>query len=383
MRTKHTIPFTDQFVRGAADLEITSEGAIPHRIATANRHRYRDPQLMGAEAQPSGVRVELLTAATTVELTVHTTRFTYAGITRPRGQIDIEVDGHIIASHALTGGTALETDFATGTTSRTVGPDDVVTISDLPTGTHHIAMWLPFNEQVELRSLVADAAALPVAAAGVTWINYGSSISQGSNAASPTGIWPVVAARNTGNVDLINMGFGGSAMADPFIARQIAQTRADVISASIGINVVNLDAMHERIFVPLVHGFLDTIRDGHPTTPILLITPIFCGIHEDTPGPGAFDPAAFATGTARFIATGDPADAAPRHLTLTSIRRLLTSISNERSDPHLHLIDGLELFGAADAEALPLPDALHPGPAAHDLIGTRFARFLCTVASAR
>ena len=40
------------------------------------------------------------------------------------------------------------------------------------------------------------------------------------------------------------------------------------------------------------------------------------------------------------------------------------------------LVDGLALFGAADEERLPLPDALHPSPAAHRLIGERFAPYL-------
>ena len=40
---------------------------------------------------------------------------------------------------------------------------------------------------------------------------------------------------------------------------------------------------------------------------------------------------------------------------------------------NLHHLDGLELFGAADEDAFPLPDALHPGPDAHELIGRRFA----------
>jgi hypothetical protein len=32
---------------------------------------------------------------------------------------------------------------------------------------------------------------------------------------------------------------------------------------------------------------LDTIREGHKTTPLLVAAPILCPIHEDTPGPSA------------------------------------------------------------------------------------------------
>lgn len=66
----------------------------------------------------------------------------------------------------------------------------------------------------------------------------------------------------------------------------IRDTPADVISVKLGINVVNLDLMRRRAFAPAVDGFLDTIRDGHPRTPLILVSPIFCGIHEHTPGPG-------------------------------------------------------------------------------------------------
>ncbi|HEY7198662.1 MAG TPA: lipase, partial [Candidatus Dormibacteraeota bacterium] len=36
--------------------------------------------------------------------------------------------------------------------------------------------------------------------------------------------------------------------------------------------------------------------------------------------------------------------------------------------------DGLELYGPADADELPMPDGLHPDTAAHRRIGERFAR---------
>ncbi len=97
-------------------------------------------------------------------------------------------------------------------------------------------------------------------------MHHGSSISQGSNAAHPTGTWPVVAARLAG-VELMNLGYGGSALLDPFTARIIRDTPADLISIKIGINLVNADLMRLRAFVPAMHGFLDTIRDGHPATP--------------------------------------------------------------------------------------------------------------------
>lgn len=86
-------------------------------------------------------------------------------------------------------------------------------------------------------------------------------------------------------MDLVNLGFGGSALLDPATARTMRDLPADVISGKIGINLVNADLMRVRGFVAAVHGFLDTIREGHPDTPLLVISPILCPIHEDTPVP--------------------------------------------------------------------------------------------------
>jgi hypothetical protein len=130
--------------------------------------------------------------------------------------------------------------------------------------------------------------------------------------------------------------------------------------------------MRLRAFSPAVHGFLDTIRDGHPAAPLLVVSPIHCPIHEDTPGPGALE---LVDGQVRFFATGDPAERAAGKLTLTVIRDELARIVKQRAaeDPHLYYLDGLDLYGAADAVELPLPDRLHPDAATHRRIGERFA----------
>ncbi|MBK3557835.1 lipase, partial [Streptomyces sp. MBT56] len=72
----------------------------------------------------------------------------------------------------------------------------------------------------------------------------------------------------------------------------------------------------------------------------------------------------------------DPAEVAAGKLTLTVIRDELARIVGERAatDPHLHHLDGLDLYGADDHAELPLPDDLHPDPATHRRIAERFAR---------
>jgi len=368
-----TTPLTDAYVRHVAELEPTARGLRPHRLPRWVREQFPDGQLLAMEAQPSGVRVALRTTASTVELELHPTRTAYPGIERPRGNVDVLLDGSLITRDELTGGDAYVVDLATGATAYEPGPSYTTVVRDLPEGEHEVELWLPHNEAVELVALRSDAPVEPVRDTRPRWLHHGSSISHGSNATAPSEIWPAVAARRAG-VDLVNLGLGGSALVDPLLARVLRDTEADVISVKLGINVVNLDAMRLRAFVPAVHGFLDTIRDGHPDIPLLLVSPIFCGIHEATPGPGAFDQEALARGEVRFVATGDPAEVAQGRLTLEVIRRELASLAERRSaDPNLHLLDGLALYGPEDADRLPLPDALHPGPEAHVLMGERFA----------
>jgi GDSL-like Lipase/Acylhydrolase family len=180
-------------------------------------------------------------------------------------------------------------------------------------------------------------------------------------------------AASARDVDLVNLGFSGSALLDPFVARAMRDTPADLISIKLGINLVNTDLMRLRAFGPAVHGFLDTIREGHPATPLLVVSPILCPIHEDTPGPAATDFSQLAEGRLSFVATGDPAD--PTRLTLNIVRDQLRRLVALRAadDPHLSYLDGRELYGETDHAVLPLPDALHPDAATHRLIGERFA----------
>ena len=368
----------DEFIKGALELERTPQGILPHRLpAAARAQANNDPQLLMAESQPSGVRVAFRTNATELELETVRSRTAYSGTpARPDGIIELVVNGQVLGSSTTSGGNTTTIDMATGAVSLDTGAHCTSRFAFLPEGTKTVELWLPHNEKTELIALRSNAPVEAAPASGLpVWLHHGSSISHGSNATRPTATWPAVAARR-GGVELINLGFGGSALLDPFTARTMRDTPADVISVKIGINLVNLDLMRLRAFGPAVHGFLDTIRDGHPNTPLLVMSPIHCAIHEDTPGPGAFDMAALAAGRMRFVATGDPAETAAGKLTLRVIRGELERIVRERSanDRNLHYLDGLELYGEADAVGLPLSDALHPDAATHQLMGERFAQ---------
>ncbi|WP_329491545.1 GDSL-type esterase/lipase family protein [Kitasatospora sp. NBC_01246] len=372
-----TTPVTAELLRGALDLERTEHGLLPHRLPAWVRARNTDGQLAMAESQPSGVRLAFRTRATAIELDTLPTKRVYPGAPpRPDGVYDLLVDGRPAGQSTVPTGNTLTIDLATGSARPRPGPVGTARFPALPEGVKDVEIWLPHNETTELVALRTDAPVEQHAAdrGRKVWLHHGSSISQGSDTASPSTTWPALAAA-LGGAELVNLGLGGSALLDPFTARTMRDTPADLISVKIGINLVNTDLMRLRAFTPAVHGFLDTIREGHPDAPLLVVSSILCPIHEDTPGPSAPDLTALATGRLRFLATGDPAERAGGKLTLRVIREELARIVRQRSaqDPNLHHLDGRELYGEADFAELPLPDALHPDTAAHRRIGERFA----------
>ncbi|MER6203134.1 GDSL-type esterase/lipase family protein [Streptomyces sp. NPDC001586] len=371
-----TTPLTADLLRGALDLERTAHGVLPHRLPARARAQSTDGQLAMAEAQPSGVRVVLRTRATVIELDALRTKRAYVGAPpRPDGVYDLLVDGQPAGQASVTGGNLLTVDMATGSAETRTGPVGTVRFAGLPDRVKDVEIWLPYNETTELVALRTDAPVEPVPDRGrARWVHHGSSISHGSDAASPSATWPAVAGF-LGGAELTNLGLGGSALLDPFTARALRDTPADLISIKIGINLVNTDVMRLRAFGPAVHGFLDTVREGHPSVPLLVVSPILCPIHEDTPGPSAPDFEELKAGRIRFRATGDPAERAAGKLTLGVIRDELARIVRQRAaeDPHLHYLDGRALYGEADFAELPLPDALHPDAATHRRMGERFA----------
>jgi lysophospholipase L1-like esterase len=369
----HT-PITTEVVRGALDLEPTEHGVLPHRLPAWARRQIPDDQLATAESQPAGVRLAFRTSATAIELDVLPTKMAYVGAPpRPDGIYDLLVDGRLVGRATVPDGKVRTTDMTNGSVVTTPGPVGTVRFVGLADEMKDVEIWLPHNEITELVALRTDAPTdvLPDRGRKV-WLHHGSSISHGSNAESPSTTWPALAAAQ-GGVELVNLGFGGSALLDPFTARAMRDTPADLISIKIGINLVNTDLMRLRAFAPAVHGFLDTIREGHPSTPLLVVSSIYCPIHEHTPGPAAPDLSRLSEGVLSFLATGDPADRT--RLTLAVIREELARITAERAadDPNLSYLDGLHLYGEADFAELPLPDQLHPDAATHQRIGRRFA----------
>jgi hypothetical protein len=254
-------------------------GALTERLPAWARAQLVDPAIGFVSSMPSGGRLEFVTDAATIELEAVFTRLEYAGITPHTATIDLIADGALVASETLTDTDVIRFPDRAATEFEMVHLDpSVIRFDGLPGGRKHVEIWLPQNASCMLRELRLDHGAsidAPPPSDRRRWVHYGSSISHCMEAEHPTGTWPAVVARTAG-VDLYSLGLAGQCQLDQFAARTIRDLPAELISLKLGINVVNADTMRERAFVPAVHGLLDTIRDGHPDTPIVVISPIIC-----------------------------------------------------------------------------------------------------------
>lgn len=357
-------------VHGALDIERTETGLIPVRLPRDLAQQVPDGFANEVFRMAGGARLVLETEASALEVELAVSRAAVVGSLLPVYPFtaDLVVDG---ACHAAV--TVDDVGTRTFDTQATLLEETRTPTSlrfdGLPPGPKTLELWLPQTAVVEISALRADAPMGSHEDRRPRWIHYGSSISHCYEAHSPSRTWPAVAARLAG-VNLLNLGVAGECFLDQFVARTIRDEPATVISLKLGINVVNADAMKPRTFGPAVHGFLDTVRDGHADTPILVVSPIFCPPHEDTPGPTLPRDE-----DGPFVATARAVDEeeAQLGLSLRRIRAILGEIVRERSedDPNLHYLSGLALFDEGDSADL--PDLLHPNGDGYVRIGERFA----------
>ena len=364
------IPDTVQ-AYGALDFDDRGTGLAPRRLPAWTRAQM--PQVMDPMVRmPCGVRLRFATDSGRVGVTFLATDLAMPGRPRRAVVFNLQAGGELAKATSTRGNAIVMKPDAPGGFELVRGDADTV-VFDVPVGAPVCEIWLPHNAFVELRALVVDDAATVTAPPGESrskWIHYGSSISHCMEALEPAKTWPAVAARRAGFA-LQNLGFGGQCHLDQFVARTIRDADADIVSIKTGINVVNMDSMRERVFVPALHGFVDTIREGKPDVPIVVISPIFCPSAETRPGPTVPDQ------SGKFVTIDGFEPYRTGCLSLTRIREILAEAVAKRradGDTQLHYVDGLRLFGAADAHDL--PDDLHPNPQGYQRMGERFAPLL-------
>jgi lysophospholipase L1-like esterase len=171
------------------------------------------------------------------------------------------------------------------------------------------------------------------------WVAYGDSILEGWVASAAALAWPARVARAAG-LDLVNLGYAGAARGEIATAESVAALEATVVTLSYGTNcwatIPHSDAMLSAGF----EGFLTIVRQGHPATPVIVMSPIRRPSAEMTPN--------------RLGAT------------LQSLRGAMEEVVRSRiaaGDRNLVLIEGHGLVPEDH-----LPDGVHPDDEGHRLL---------------
>ena len=282
---------------------------------------------------------------------------------------EVTIDNRVVASHAASDYHLIHTPDPTKPDVTIIpGGREAVVLGGLPAGTKSVRVWFPPNAGIEIASVtVNDGASVTPSVPDTrrSWVHYGSSISHCMEAEHPMGVWPVIAATRE-DINLTNLGLGGQCHLDQFAARIMRDSQADLLSMKVGINVVNGDTMRDRAFMPALHGFIDTVREGAPDTPFIVMSPIFCPGHEEGFGPSL-------RGTEGIYSRERPGFLGTGALNLQRIREYVAKVVDQRraaGDANIHHVDGLRLFGPDDVNDM--PDLLHPNRAGYARMGDRF-----------
>lgn len=314
-------------IEGAVALETTPAGLHPWRLPLAERELF-EPSLVTRASMPAGVRLAFVSDTRAVTLQV-----VPPGVASdPPWVFDLLVDGQLHQRVAP------------------AADADAIAFTGIPAGEHRLELWLPSQYvPVVLRDLRVDAGAAvqPWRDEGPRFIVYGSSITHCRHAAGPCETWPALVARRFG-LHLTCLGYGGDCHLDPMVGRMIRDLPADVIGLKLGINTIG-GSLSDRTFRAAAIGLVKTIRDGHPTTPIALVSPICHPPSEGEPN-----------------AVG---------MTLQLMRQRLAEACRalrDQGDEHLHYVDGLELMGP-DAVHLYI-DGIHPSAEGYRFLAQAYGR---------
>lgn len=313
---------------GAISLERVDGGIHPFRLLSDDRPLH-DPGLIERADAASGVRMVVATDSTTAEV-----------------DVTLSHSGDAAYIDAVAGGELLDSQGATPT-----GSVQTYRFENLPPGQKRLEFWLPQFGATTVHALrLAEAAKAEMFSdTRRRWISYGSSITMCRQAHSPARTWPATVARIR-DLNLLNMGYGGQCHFDPLVARTIRDLPADFISLKLGINTHGASTFTSRSWAPAVIGFILTVRDGHPETPLLVCSPVFSRGHEDQPNRAG--------------------------MTVVEMRSTLIDIVGklrQRGDGNIHYLNGLELLGQDDIPQSYLPDNIHPNGDGYELIGKRFS----------
>ncbi|HEV2445573.1 MAG TPA: SGNH/GDSL hydrolase family protein [Candidatus Sulfopaludibacter sp.] len=154
---------------------------------------------------------------------------------------------------------------------------------------------------------------------------YGTSITQGGCASRPGMSYQAILGRML-NLNHVNLGFSGNGKGEAAVARTVAEIDAAAFVLDFAQNNSDADSL-AQVYDP----FISILRDGHPDTPIVSITPIY--------------------------AAGE-ASGSRRNEQMRALIRKVVSRRIAAGDTHLQLVEGTDLMGPSRVDGL--VDGTHP-----------------------
>ncbi len=328
-----------ELLEGEVDLRRRPGAVQPVRFPLEDL-TFLDPFTRWVASCAAGVRLRLTTDSRSLRL--GSTQRQAVGADR-QANYELYVDGRLWERKPAQGGARLTAE------GRTEGDEHAtIVFDDLPAGEKTLELWLPQVATVSITAVELDDGAHWAA-----WpddrrrlVFHGSSISHCMEADGSSGAWPAVAS-SLADMAHLNLGWAGSCLLSGLAARAIRDQRADGIVLKLGINVYSEGMLKERTFLDSAHSMISIIREKHPTTPLMIVSPIYSASRESE-------------GSA-----GGPS--------LSRMRELLENVVETRAkagDRAIRYLSGLALFNVADAPDL--PDDLHPNAAGYRRMGERF-----------
>lgn len=230
--------------------------------------------------------------------------------------VDLYADGKYVSTHIAPG---------TGTV-------EVMLCEGLEPRARDLCIYLPLFSEVKVEAVGVLSGSVfegpqPFALTRPV-VFYGTSITHGGCADRPGMSYQAMLGRRL-NVDFVNLGLNGCGRGEPAVMNLLAEIDAACFVLDYSQNQQSVEDL-EKAYGPSI----DILRQHHPDTPILCITPIYW-----TPElPGAERPS--------------------RHEAMREVIRQAVSERTGKGDTHLRLLEGFKLLGPDQGEGL--TDGLHP-----------------------
>ncbi len=191
--------------------------------------------------------------------------------------------------------------------------------------TIYLALYSPVKVlEIGLDKDAAIESAKPFAVASPV-VFYGTSITQGGCASRPGMSYQAILGRRL-NLNHVNLGFSGNGRGEAVVGRAVAEIDAAVFVLDFAQNNSDVDSL-AQVYDP----FIGILRERHPDTPILAITPIYST--SETTG-------------------------SQRNEQMRTLIRNVVSRRIAAGDTHLQLVEGTDLLGRSRVDGL--VDGTHP-----------------------